>query len=77
MNNCLQCCLGVWVHIEGASSPHFTEDGMVDGTDSQDTLIDDLLTYIRSAADHGVLVFLTLWNGAKKGEHHDRCVQIN
>ena len=50
---------------------------MVDGTDSQDTLIDDLLTYIRSAADHGVLVFLTLWNGAKKGEHHDRCGQKN
>lgn len=65
---------GVWVHIEGATSPHFTTDGMVDGTDEQDTLISDLRSYIQSAAEYGVLVFLTLWNGAKKGEQHERHV---
>ena len=56
--------LGVWVHIEGATSPSFTHDGHVSGTDSKNTLISDLRQYIRYAAQHNILVFPTLWNGA-------------
>lgn len=63
---------GIWVHIEGQTSPHFTADGMVDGTDEGGTLISDLREYIRAAAHRNILIFITLWNGAAKGDTHDR-----
>lgn len=60
----------VWVHIEGATSPSFTHDGHVSGTDSKNTLISDLRQYIRYAAQHNILVFPTLWNGALEQRYH-------
>ena len=63
---------GVWVHIEGQTSPHFTNDGMVDGTDEQNTLISDLQAYLRAAAQRNILIFVTLWNGAASEGSRDR-----
>lgn len=63
---------GIWVHIEGQTSPHFTGSGMVDGTDEGGTLISDLREYLRAAAQRDILIFITLWNGAAKGNTHDR-----
>ena len=57
---------GIWVHVEGETSPLFNSDGYVTATDSSNTLISDLQQYIRYAAQHNILVFITLWNAAVK-----------
>ena len=36
----------MWVFVEGESIPAFDDDGYVTGTDSKDSLISDLKTYI-------------------------------
>ena len=64
--------VGIWLHIEGQSSPHFTDEGTVDYTDHSDTLISDLQQFLRSAANKEIVVFITLWNGAYKSAVHDR-----
>lgn len=65
---------GVWLHIEGESTPHFTGDGHVDKTDASGTLISDMMAFLQAAKQYGVLVFFTLWNGAKKQSTHYRQV---
>ncbi|KAH3776390.1 mannan endo-1,4-beta-mannosidase-like [Dreissena polymorpha] len=60
----------IWLHIEGDTSPEFTGDGHVSGIDS--TLVSDLRTFIHSAQRLNILVFIVLWNGAKKQTNHPR-----
>jgi len=63
---------GVWLHIEGESSPHFKSDGHVDKTDASGTLISDMRSFLHAAQKYNVLVFFVLWNGAKKQSYHYR-----
>ena len=63
---------GIWLHIEGDTTPQFTADGHVDKTDGSNTLISDLRSYLQAAQRHGILVFICLWNGAKKQSPHYR-----
>mmetsp|Transcript_21226 Transcript_21226/g.42146 ORF Transcript_21226/g.42146 Transcript_21226/m.42146 type:complete len:433 (+) Transcript_21226:41-1339(+) len=54
----------MWLFVEGQQIPLFSKNGMVIATDSADSLIPDLLKYIRYAASQNVFVNLVLWNGA-------------
>lgn len=58
---------GVWVHVEGQTSPHFDNNGHVTGTDSSNSLIHELTEYLQYARNHHVFIFLCLWNGAERG----------
>lgn len=40
---------GVWIHIEGESSPKFDSNGHVTGTDNGGTLINDMRDMLRAA----------------------------
>ncbi|XP_052769396.1 mannan endo-1,4-beta-mannosidase-like [Mya arenaria] len=62
----------IWLHIEGDTTPHFTSDGHVDKPDAGGTLISDLHSFLQAAQRHNVLVFITLWNGAKNQSPHYR-----
>lgn len=52
--------------MEGETSPEFDSSGRVIATDKDGTLISDLREYIQYAAQHNIMVFLTLWNAAVK-----------
>ena len=39
----------IWLHVEGDKTPQFDNNGMVIGTDSTNTLISDMRTYLRNA----------------------------
>lgn len=54
----------VWVHAEGANTPHFDGNGYVTGTDRQGTLISDLKHFLDICKRNNILVNLVLWNGA-------------
>ena len=62
--------LGVWLHIEGESTPQFDNNGYVTGIDI--TLISDMRNYLQAAQRHNILVFFTLWNAAVKQNTHYR-----
>ncbi|KAB7504386.1 Mannan endo-1,4-beta-mannosidase [Armadillidium nasatum] len=55
---------GIWVHVEGYSSPAFGSDGTVTGCDSTGTFIDDVTRFLNTAQENNILVIFTLWNGA-------------
>lgn len=55
----------MWLHVEGAVSPLFNSSGYVIGTDSSNSLIDDMKLYLQAAAQQNVLIFFALWNGAE------------
>jgi len=54
----------IWLFVEGQSIPEFDQNGYVVASDSKDTLLEDLKTYLQFAASRNVFVNLTLWNGA-------------
>ena len=54
----------MWVFVEGESIPAFDDNGFVTGTDSKNSLVNDLKNYIEWAASKNVFIVLTLWNGA-------------
>jgi mannan endo-1,4-beta-mannosidase len=56
--------LRMWLFVEGDSIPMFDPTGHVTGTDSANTLAEELKVYLRYAAAHNVFVNLCLWNGA-------------
>ncbi|XP_041356843.1 mannan endo-1,4-beta-mannosidase-like [Gigantopelta aegis] len=56
--------LGLWLHIEGETTPKFDSDGYVTGLDNGGTLVGDLKEMLTYAAQHDVIVFITLWKGA-------------
>ena len=63
---------GIWVHLEGETSPQFDSSGHVTGTDKTNSLISDLHTLLQDAKAHNVFVFLCLWNAAVKQNYHYR-----
>lgn len=63
---------GVWIHIEGESSPQFDSNGHVTGTDHGGTLINDMRDMLKAAQQHNIFVFPTLWNGAVNQNYHYR-----
>ncbi|XP_046582030.1 mannan endo-1,4-beta-mannosidase-like [Haliotis rubra] len=60
----------VWVHDEGAVSPHFDSSGMVVSLDQKGTFISDIKKYLRKALEYNILVFFCLWNGAQAQNDH-------
>jgi len=54
----------IWLFVEGQTIPSFDSSGRVVASDSSNTLLADLKTYLRFAASKNVFVNLTLWNGA-------------
>ena len=54
----------IWLHVEGDSTPQFSSDGFVVGTDAAGSLIGDMRRYLQASAELDVLVFFVLWNGA-------------
>lgn len=64
--------IGIWVHIDGQSSPKFDGSGHVTATDNGGSLISDLRALLHDARSHNIFVFLTLWNGAAKSNSHNR-----
>ncbi len=54
----------IWLHVEGDSTPQFSSDGFVVGTDAAGSLISDMRRYLQASAELDVLVFFVLWNGA-------------
>eukprot|EP00948_MAST-09A_sp_MAST-9A-sp1_P002901 g2901.t1 len=54
----------IWLFVEGQSIPEYDNAGKVTGTDKANSLVDDLLTFVRYAATHNVIVNICLWNGA-------------
>ncbi len=63
---------GVWVHIEGAVTPHFDSTGHVTGMDEKGTFVSDIKQYLHKAQEYNILVFFCLWNGATKQNPHYR-----
>ncbi|XP_046582032.1 mannan endo-1,4-beta-mannosidase-like isoform X1 [Haliotis rubra] len=59
----------VWVHIEGATSPHFDSNGNVLSLDQKGTFLSDMHEFLESARKYNVLVFFCLWNAAVKQNH--------
>ncbi|XP_046582031.1 mannan endo-1,4-beta-mannosidase-like [Haliotis rubra] len=60
----------VWVHIEGAVTPHFDASGMVVSLDQKGTFISDIKKYLRKALEYNILIFFCLWNGALAQNDH-------
>lgn len=56
--------LGLFLHIEGQGSPMFGPGGTVIGTDLQQSLIPELMEYLKFAHMNQIFVFICLWNGA-------------
>ena len=54
----------IWVHVEGDYNPTFDASGNVNGTDSSNTLVQDMKKYALAAQDLDIMVIFTLWNGA-------------
>ena len=63
---------GIWIHIEGESSPHFDGSGHVIGLDNGGTFINDMKAMLTAAQRHNIFVFPTLWNGAVNQNTHYR-----
>ncbi|KAK6195091.1 hypothetical protein SNE40_000589 [Patella caerulea] len=59
----------VWVHIEGATSPHFDGNGYVTGLDKTGSFINEFKEYLKAAHKYNILIFPCLWNGAQN--HQD------
>ncbi|KAK3577182.1 hypothetical protein CHS0354_037521 [Potamilus streckersoni] len=59
----------VWVHCEGAHSPHFNSHGAVDALQGYGSMIDDMKKFLDIANYRKVLVFFVLWNGAQPATH--------
>lgn len=73
----LRSIQGVWLHIEGETSPHFNNNGYVDKTDAAGSLINDMRSFLHAAKRYNVFVFFVLWNGAKKQATHYRYMYEN
>lgn len=56
--------LGLFLHIEGQGTPMFGPGGIVVGTDLQQSLIPELMEYLKFAHMNQIFVFICLWNGA-------------
>ena len=56
--------LGVWVHVEGYSTPAFGGDGYVTACDNTGDFINDIKTFLDAAQSSNILVILTMFNGA-------------
>eukprot|EP00656_Telonema_subtile_P051036 TRINITY_DN6766_c0_g1_i3.p1 TRINITY_DN6766_c0_g1~~TRINITY_DN6766_c0_g1_i3.p1 ORF type:complete len:287 (+),score=61.31 TRINITY_DN6766_c0_g1_i3:147-1007(+) len=54
----------IWVFVEGASIPAYDGNGMVIGTDSAGSLIEEMRELLEYAASVNVFVVFALWNGA-------------
>lgn len=48
--------LGIWVHVEGKSTPQFDSNGYVVAPDSTGTFISDLERFLDIAAENNVFV---------------------
>ena len=55
---------GIWVHVEGESTPQFDNDGYTVNTDASGTMVSDLSRFLDYAAANNVFVIPVLWNGA-------------
>ena len=56
---------GMWVHVEGYSTPSFdASSGYVTSCDDTGDFINDIKSFLDSAQSNGILAILTLWNGA-------------
>uniref|UniRef100_K1RJU5 Mannan endo-1,4-beta-mannosidase n=1 Tax=Magallana gigas TaxID=29159 RepID=K1RJU5_MAGGI len=55
---------GLFLHIEGQGTPMFGPGGTVIGTDLQQSLIPELMEYLKFAHMNQIFVFICLWNGA-------------
>mmetsp|Transcript_62650 Transcript_62650/g.76696 ORF Transcript_62650/g.76696 Transcript_62650/m.76696 type:complete len:434 (-) Transcript_62650:306-1607(-) len=54
-----------WLFTTGNNGiPLWNNNGEVIGTDASNSLIDDLILFLKAAANANVFVLLTLWNGA-------------
>lgn len=54
----------IWLFVEGQSVPEFDSQGHVTATDAAGSMVKDLQTFLRFAAQKNVFITLTLWNGA-------------
>ena len=54
----------IWLFCECDNAPEFDNNGNVIGTDKANSLIKDLSLYLEAAAEHNVLVVISLFNGA-------------
>ena len=54
----------MWLFTEGDCIPSFAPNGMVNGTDTKNSLTTQLRAYLQYAASKNVFVILCLWNGA-------------
>ncbi|XP_069947143.1 mannan endo-1,4-beta-mannosidase-like [Cherax quadricarinatus] len=55
---------GIWVHVEGDSTPSYDENGYVTACDNTGDFENDVLSLLNAAEASGVLVDLCMWNGA-------------
>lgn len=55
---------GVWVHVEGYSTPRWDSNGFVTQCDQSGTFEADVKKLLDAAQAADVLVVLVLWNGA-------------
>lgn len=54
----------IWLFCECDNAPEFDNNGNVIATDKASSLISDLSLYLEAAAQHNVLVVISLFNGA-------------
>ena len=54
----------IWLFCECDNAPKFDGNGNVVATDNANSLISDLSLYLQAAAQHNVLVVISLFNGA-------------
>ena len=60
----LSLSTGLFLHMEGQGTPMFGPGGVVVGTDLQQSLIPELMEYLKFAHMNQIYVFICLWNGA-------------
>lgn len=48
--------LGIWIHVEGASTPQFDSNGYVVAPDNTGDFINDLSRFLDVAAEYNVFV---------------------
>ncbi|CAL1540135.1 unnamed protein product [Lymnaea stagnalis] len=63
---------GLWIHIQGETTPIFDSTGLVTGLDTKGTFIDDIIDLLNLGQQYDVLIFPTLWNAAVNQDTHNR-----